>query len=215
MTRDRRPRDNRHASPSSHCLDVRANANEVIGDFMMFFEKLALATFVGGLATAVAACSGDAKEDSPKAKPDAAAACAHINEVCASTEGFQTQDCSTSNAEYEKLSPTDKAIADSIAPCVVASTSCQSALNCLRPAADDSSSRAKQKPAPKYEAEEACEHINDVCEKEQGFENQDCSESNAAYSSLSDSDKELADGIAVCIMSAKRCKNAFKCLDFN
>jgi len=182
---------------------------------MMFLEKLALATLVGALVTAVAACSNDAKEEGPKAKKDAADACAHLNEVCASTEGFKAQNCSNSNAEYEAMNPTDKALADSIVPCVIASTSCQSAINCLRPASDDSPTRAKEKPAPKYEAEEACEHINNVCEKEEGFENQDCSNSNAAYDDLSDSDKELANEVAVCIMSAKTCKSAFKCLDIS
>jgi hypothetical protein len=179
----------------------------------MSFEKLVIASLVAGLASLAAACSNDT-EEAPKAKQDAAAACAHINEVCASTEGFQPQDCSSSNAEYEKLSPTDKAVADSVAPCVIASTSCQSALNCMRPLSDSPSS-AEPKAKPAHEAEEACEHINDVCEKEEGFENQDCSNSNADYDKLSASDQELADGIASCIMGAKTCKTAFQCLEFN
>ena len=183
---------------------------------MMFFAKVVSVSIVAGLALLGAACSDDAKEDTPKAKQDAAAACAHINQVCADTEGFQTRDCSGSNSEYEKLTPADKAVADSIAPCVIASTSCQSALTCMRPlTGDPSSSAQRKKKAPDYEAEQACEHINNVCEDEDSFRKQDCSSSNADYEKLSASDKELADGIAACIMSAKSCTKAFQCLEFD
>ena len=54
-----------------------------------------------------------------------------------------------------------------------------------------------------------------MCEDEEGFRTQDCSNSNAEYAKLSASDKELADGVAVCIMSAKSCTKAFECLDLN
>lgn len=159
----------------------------------------------------VIACSNDAPEEDGALKHDAAAACEHINEVCVSVEGFEGQDCSSSNADYDKLSPTDKAVADSIAPCVMASKSCQSALTCMRSASGPAAT-AKERARPEYEAEEACEHINDVCEEEAGFRRNDCSSSNADYEDLSDSDKELADSVAACIMKAKSCEGAFACL---
>ena len=183
---------------------------------MMFFEKLVLVTLVGGLATAVAACSNDPEEGTKAtpAKRGPAAACEHINDVCATEKGYETQDCDSAAANYEKLSESEKAQADSLVPCVLAATSCQSAITCLRPQANASSKASDDDKPPAYEAEEACEHINDVCEKEEGFETQDCSSSNAAYADLSDAEKELADDVAVCIMKAKSCKSAFQCLRF-
>lgn len=59
-------------------------------------------------------------------------ACEHINSVCADTEGFETQDCSRSNSDYEKLSPSDKQIADSIIPCVMDAEACETAFECLQ-----------------------------------------------------------------------------------
>ena len=181
----------------------------------MFFTKIALVSLVGGFAALVAACSDEPKPEAAKAKQSAEAACQHINELCASTEGFKTQDCSTSNASYEKLSAAEKAQADSITPCVIASTSCQSAINCLRPAAEESSTAKNEKPPRANDTEDACEHINGVCADEPGFKKQNCASSNDEYEKLNASDKELADEITVCIMKTKSCKSAFECLDFN
>ena len=182
---------------------------------MMFFEKLVLAMLTGVFATALAACSNDPEEGTKatEAKQGPEAACEHINDVCATEQGYETQDCGSATANYAKLSDAEKAQADALMPCVMSATSCQSAITCLRPQSNASTAKDEDEP-PAYEAEEACEHINDVCEKEEGFETQDCSSSNAEYEKLSNSDKELADDIAVCIMKAKSCKNAFRCLQF-
>ena len=181
----------------------------------MFFEKLVGATLVGVFATSVAACSKDPEEGTKatQAKHGPEAACEHINEVCATEQGYQTQDCGSASFNYAKLSDDEKAQADALMPCVMSATTCQSAVTCLRPQANASTAKDDDK-APEYEAEQACEHINDVCDKEEGFETQDCSSSNAEYEKLSASDKELADDIAVCIMKARSCKSAFQCLQF-
>ena len=182
----------------------------------MFFHKLVLAALVGAAATVTAACSNDTKDDATT-KHRAEAACEHINGLCASTEGFQASDCSGSQAEYEKLDTDAKLQADLIMPCVMAAKSCSPALDCVRqPSNAPSRSSAEEKKAkPANDTEDACEHINKVCAKEDGFTKQDCSSSNADYEKLSDADKEIADAIVPCIMGAKSCKTAFECLDFN
>ncbi len=184
---------------------------------MMFFEKVVLATLAFGFATAVAACSNDpeAATKATPAKQGPEAACEHINDVCANEEGFEAQDCQTATLNYSKLSDEEKAKADALMPCVLAASSCQSAVTCLRPPSNASKKKNDDDEPPAYEAEEACEHINDVCEDEEGYETHDCSSSNSAYEKLSDSDKELADEIAVCIMKARSCKNAYRCLEFD
>ena len=54
-----------------------------------------------------------------------------INDLCADTDGFKTQDCSHSQADYDKLSDNDKKLADSIVPCVMDSEACSTAFECL------------------------------------------------------------------------------------
>lgn len=186
------------------------------GDSMMFFHKTLFAMLAGASATVVAACSNDNQEAATTKRAEAA--CEHINSVCATTQGFQTQDCSSSQANYEKLNGSEKTQADLMIPCVMAAKSCSPALDCVRPPptgnANDSTARTKDKETPAHDPEDACEHINVVCANEEGFRNQDCSTSNAQYEKLSDADKEIADAIVPCIMGSKTCKSAFQCLDF-
>ena len=180
---------------------------------MMSFEKPALGTLAFALVTVALACSNES-EDAANAKQGSEAACDRINEVCASVQGFQRRDCAGANAAYDRLTASEKAQADAIIPCVIAATSCEPALACVRPPSD-SAARGNGKAAPAHEARAVCEHINDVCKSEAGFKTQNCSGSNADYDGLSDADKEVADGIAACIMDAKSCSSAFKCLEFN
>lgn len=180
---------------------------------MIFFDKTVLAALVGGIAAIVAACSDDSAVGRDT-KPGTEAACEHINDVCSSTQGFEKQDCSSSNADYDKLSASEKAQVDAILPCVMASTTCQPALNCVRPRSNQSTS-TDDEPTRTHDTEDACEHINNLCANEDGFRKHDCSNSNADYEKLSSSDKELADTIVPCIMNAESCTSAFQCLKFD
>src|SRR5258707_94945 len=104
---------------------------------MIFFQRFFFVT-IAGLVAATAACSSDTKKDAASSSQGAEAACEHINNVCASTQGFSKQDCSNSNASYAKLSAAEKAKADAIAPCVLAANSCQPAINCVSGSSNDS-----------------------------------------------------------------------------
>ncbi|HVH43561.1 MAG TPA: hypothetical protein VM925_14500, partial [Labilithrix sp.] len=77
----------------------------------MFLERIFLASVIVGSAIVAAACSDESPKPAPT-KHRAEAACEHINDVCADTEGFQTQDCLASKASYEKLNASDKAKAN-------------------------------------------------------------------------------------------------------
>lgn len=72
--------------------------------------------------------AGSSKSDKSQTTEDA---CEHINDICAETDGFETQDCSKSNDDYESLSDNDKALADSIVPCVMDAEGCETAFKCL------------------------------------------------------------------------------------
>ncbi len=181
---------------------------------MTFFHRFSFVTVAFGVAMASAACSGDDTKNAASDKQGVEGACEHINSVCASTQGFKKQNCAGSNDEYAKLPAADRAKADSIVPCVMASNSCQPALQCLRTEEDSTAQGANtdQTSTQSTDAEAACEHINDVCSGQSGFQTQDCSGSSAAYSRLSPQDKATADAIAPCIMKAQSCENAFACL---
>ena len=179
----------------------------------MFFEKILFAAISLGLLSVVAVCSEDPKADASP-KHGTQAACEHVNDVCAGTSGFEPYDCSTSNADYDKLNDSQKARANAVIPCVMSAETCEVAIDCGRPPSEETPTSAKDNSTP-TDAEAACEHINDVCKKEPSFEEQDCSASKAEYERLSDSDKELADAVAACIMDAEACKSAFECLKVN
>lgn len=180
---------------------------------MTFLKRCLFLTIAIGGVTVTAACSDDEPKDSASEKQGVEAACEHLNSVCASTQGYKKQNCTGSNAEYAKLPAADKAKADSIVPCVMASNSCQPALQCLT--TDDATTpgaRGDETSPQTTDAEGACEHINDVCKGQSGFKTQDCSGSNAAYARLTPADKATADAIAPCIMKSTSCENAFACL---
>lgn len=61
------------------------------------------------------------------------------------------------------------------------------------------------------DAEDACEHINELCSSQEGYVKGDCSKSSDDYDKLSDADKEKADKIADCINDADNCDAAVKC----
>ena len=186
-----------------------------IGDSIMLSDKILRAALAGGFAAILAACSNDSTEDGASTKHDAQAACAHINALCTGIQGFQGRDCSRSNADYQKLSATEKAQADAIVPCVMNAKACEAALECVTPPSSASPNASPEKKTRSYDPEDACEHINDVCASEAGFKKQNCSNSNAAYEKLSASEKEIADEVGDCIMSSQGCTAAFQCLDFN
>lgn len=85
----------------------------------MFFKKIVTVSVVAAIALAAAACS-DSAED----------ACEHINEKCASQEGFTKADCSKSNDEYDKLSDSDKEKADKIKDCIMDADACTAIIAC-------------------------------------------------------------------------------------
>lgn len=85
----------------------------------MIVKKAVVVSIVGTLALLIAACS-DSAED----------ACEHINELCASQEGFQKNDCSKSNDEYDKLSDSQKEGADKIKDCIMDAENCEAAIKC-------------------------------------------------------------------------------------
>lgn len=178
---------------------------------MKFFEKLFFVTIAAGLALTTA-CSDDPKDTSSKQGVEGA--CEHINSVCGATQGFKQQDCSATNAAYAGLSAADKAKTDAIVPCVMAATSCQPALDCVRGPSSSSTPNQSNNNSQNNatDAEAACEHINDVCSGQSGFKTQDCSASNEGYAKLSVSEKQTADSIAPCIMDAQSCESAFACL---
>lgn len=74
----------------------------------------------------------DGRSQSSSREHDTEDACEHINSVCADTEGFETQDCSRSNSDYETLSASDKKLADSIVPCIMDAEACETAFECLK-----------------------------------------------------------------------------------
>lgn len=59
-------------------------------------------------------------------------ACNHINSVCKGEQGFETQDCSHSNDDYQNLSASDQQLADDIVPCVMGADDCETAFKCLK-----------------------------------------------------------------------------------
>jgi hypothetical protein len=85
----------------------------------MLLKKILVLTVVGSLAVVIAACSDDAED-----------ACEHINEICASKQGFQKADCSKSADEYDKLSDSDKEKADKMVECIMDKDGCDDALKC-------------------------------------------------------------------------------------
>ncbi|MBX3206461.1 MAG: hypothetical protein KF764_15410 [Labilithrix sp.] len=180
---------------------------------MTSFGRIFFVTIAAGLATVAAACSDKPKEEAETSeKQGAEAACEHINAVCASAEGFRAQDCSSSNAAYVRLSASEKGQADSLVPCVMAANTCEPALDCLRPPSNSATPTPPKEPPPVVDVEAACEHINDVCTGQAGFQQQDCSGSSAAYANLSPTEKQTANAIAPCIMSAGTCESALGCL---
>jgi hypothetical protein len=178
----------------------------------MSSPKICFAVIASGLLAVTAACSNDAK-DAPATKQGVEGACEHINDVCYETEGFTTQNCAITKASYAKLSAVQKAKTDAVVPCVLAATTCEPALACMQSSKEDEAATgANDETTPAIDAEAACEHINDVCSGEDGFESQDCSGSNAAYAKLEAKAKATADSIAPCIMDAETCTAAFACL---
>lgn len=187
--------------------------HSIAGHSMLFIQRIAIALVAAGLVTVVAACSGDEEEGGSSKQQGPAAACEHLNDVCASTDGFRKQDCSSTNASYATLSESDKERTDAIVPCVMAAKSCQPALDCIRGGSSGSSgSGANDQTTRATDAQAACERINAVCDGQSGFRTQDCSSSNASYAKLSPEEKQTADAIAPCIMKASTCEAAFGCL---
>jgi hypothetical protein len=62
-----------------------------------------------------------------------------------------------------------------------------------------------------HDAQDACNHINDICKSQQGFQSADCSKANDQYDKLSDSDKKKEDDLISCVMDANACSDAVKC----
>jgi len=61
------------------------------------------------------------------------------------------------------------------------------------------------------DAEDACEHMNELCGTQEGFTKADCSKSKDDYDKLSDADKEKSDKMVECIMDANTCEAAVGC----
>jgi hypothetical protein len=177
----------------------------------MLFERIFVVTLAAGLVAAAGACSNDANE-APSTKQGTEAACERINGMCADSPGYQKADCSRSNAAYASLSAADKAKADAVIPCVMRATGCQPALACVRGPSSDSTAKGGQSTPASTDASAACEHINDVCQGQSGFKQQDCSGSDAAYAKLTPQEKATADSIAPCVLGATTCDDAFACL---
>lgn len=82
-------------------------------------KKIIVLSLVGSIALLVAACGDDAKD-----------ACEHTNEKCASQQGFQKQDCSKAEENYDKLSDSDKEKADKQVECIMDANDCAAIIAC-------------------------------------------------------------------------------------
>jgi hypothetical protein len=85
----------------------------------MLLKRILVVSVVASLGVVIAACSDDAGD-----------ACEHLNEICASKEGFQKADCSKAEAEYDKLSDSDKEKSDKVIECIMDKDSCDDAIKC-------------------------------------------------------------------------------------
>lgn len=59
------------------------------------------------------------------------------------------------------------------------------------------------------DAEDACEHIKEVCKEASG--SSDCSKANDEYDKATDAQKEAYDKIIECVMDAENCEAVAKC----
>ncbi len=64
----------------------------------------------------------------------------------------------------------------------------------------------------KSRSELACEHLNDICAKTQGYQTRDCAATKAEYEKLASTEKAQADTAIACMMAAKSCEPAINCL---
>jgi hypothetical protein len=83
-------------------------------------KKIIVLSVVSTIALLSMACSDDAED-----------ACEHINEKCASQQGFTANDCAKSNDEYDKLTDAQKEQADKLIECVMDKDSCEAITGCL------------------------------------------------------------------------------------
>lgn len=83
-------------------------------------KKIIVVSVVASIALLCAACSSDAED-----------ACEHLNEICASKQGFTKMDCAKSKADYDKLSDADKEKSDKIIECIMDKDSCDQAAACM------------------------------------------------------------------------------------
>jgi hypothetical protein len=86
----------------------------------MLAKRILVVSIVASLGLLTAACSDDAED-----------ACEHINEVCASQQGFTKQDCSKSSENYDKLSDAEKEKADKLVDCVMDADTCTAVTACV------------------------------------------------------------------------------------
>lgn len=82
-------------------------------------KKIIVLSLVGSVAFLAAACGDDAED-----------ACEHINEKCGSVQGFQKQDCSKAEENYDKLSDSDKEKADKQIECIMDADNCEGIAKC-------------------------------------------------------------------------------------
>lgn len=85
----------------------------------MILKRIVIVSMVGTFALLTAACSDDSKD-----------ACEHVNEVCASQQGFTKQDCSKADESYDKLSDSDKEKADKQIECIMDADTCEAVTKC-------------------------------------------------------------------------------------
>ena len=83
-------------------------------------KKTLVLGFVSLITLLIVACGNSTKD-----------ACEHVNEVCASKQGFTKSDCSQAEAKYDALSDADKEKADKIADCVNDADTCDAVLACV------------------------------------------------------------------------------------
>ena len=83
-------------------------------------KKIIVLSLVSTVALLSMACSDDAED-----------ACEHINEKCASQQGFTANNCGTANDEYDKLTDAQKEQADKLIECVMDKDDCAAITTCL------------------------------------------------------------------------------------